>query len=281
MGLVATMSVAALAGCGDEPTPVARGAGARDREVEAPADEVALDAGAVAERRAAWVAARPAAYRYEVETTCTCDRSGTFRVTVDGEEVVAVESDDPSAEPYRQYPAPGIDEAFAMLAEPLVLAAEGEIPSGAASAAFDPTYRHPTSFTVTGSGGLGSSHVEIRDFEPLDPAERGQFPVGLEVVVSNQSFGDPDVALTVTVDGEVVIDGSYPVESQHTAVAYLLPLEPGEHQVEIRTDSGATHERTVTVGDQRRYLSISYWGDDATSGEPLSIHESDEPVVMM
>lgn len=257
-----------LVACGTDATPVA---------TEPDVGETTLDRAAIAEREAVWIAARPAAYAYEVETKCECFLAGTYTVTVEGAEVLDVEPRDLEAEPYRQYSPPTIDGAFAMLDEPLALAAGGEIPTGQASATFDTTFGYPSSFTVTGSGDLPSFHVEIRDFTPLDPAVLDRPPLGLAVIVSNQSFDDPEVGLTVTVDGELMIERSFAVEGQHTYVSYRLPLEPGEHRVVARADTGATHERVVSLGTERRYLAVSYWGGEPSSPDAFSVEESDEP----
>lgn len=261
-----------LAACGAESLV----AGEAD-VAEAPAPEIELDRPAIVERQAAWTSARPAAYAYEVETECECFLAGTYSVTVQGAEVLDVEPRYLGAEPYRMYSPPTIDRAFAMLDEPLALTAAGEIPTGQASATFDTTFGYPSSFTVTGSDGLASFHVEIRDFTPLDPAVMERPPLGLAVIVSNQSHDDPDVELTVTVDGELMIDGSFAVGSGHTNVGYRLPLEPGKHRVVIRSDTGATHERVVSLGTARRYLAVSYWGDDWSGTDAFSVRESDEP----
>lgn len=241
-------------------------------------DETALDREEIEAQRQTWLAARPPAYTYEVETTCDCSRSGTFTVTVEGETVLDVEPLDEGAEPYRLYPAPSLDETFAMLDEPLALAQDGEITTGAATASFDPTYGYPTSFTVTGSDGLPSYRVEVRNFTPLDPSAIDRVHPELHLIISNQSFKDPEVRLTVAVDGEVVVEGTFAVEGQHTFVAYSLPLDPGDHEVVVTADTGATDERTVSLGADRKYMYIGYWGDDpSVSPEPFSIEESDEP----
>ena len=245
--------------------------------VEVPAREVELDRAAIAAREQVWLAARPAAYAYDVETECECHLVGAYSVTVEGEEVLHVESHEPGAEPYRLYSPPTLDGAFAMLDEPLALAEAGEISSGRASAVFDATDGYPAAFTVTGSGGLPSYHVEVREFTPIDPAVIDRTPRGLALMISNQSFDDPDVGLTVTVDGDVVIERSFAVENQHTVVSYRLPLEPGDHQMIVRADTGATHERVVSLDSERRYLYVGYWGGDASSPEAFSVSESDQP----
>lgn len=239
------------------------------------AGEVGLDREQVAQRNRVWMANRPPAFTYEVEVVCDCARAGTFTVTVDGEEVLGVERTDPDPEPYRLYPAPTIDDAFAMLDEPLALVEGGEIPHGTAAAAFDPTFGHPVSFTVVGSRGLGSYRVELREFRPLEPAVLDRSHFGFDLVVSNQSFGDPDVHLTVLVGDDVVVDRSFAVEGQHAFTAYRVPLEPGSYDVRVSADSGAVLERVVALGPERRHLYAAYWGDDGPG--QLTLLESDQP----
>ncbi|MDP1821386.1 MAG: DUF6174 domain-containing protein [Acidimicrobiales bacterium] len=241
------------------------------------AGEVELDRTEVATRRRAWEAARPEAYAYDVEVSCDCPRAGTYSITVEGEEVLGVERHDADTEPYRLYSAPTIDEAFAMLDEPLAMVEGGEIAYGTAAAAFDPTFGYPTSWTVTGGGGLGSYRVQVHDFVPLEPAVIDRSPVGFELDVSNQSFGDPDVELTVLVDGQVIVDRSFQVEGQHTYVVYRVPLQPGTYDLRVSADSGAEHNRVLRLGPDRRYVYVSYWGVDEASAEELSVLESDEP----
>lgn len=256
----------------DDPTAVDAGA------AEIAADEILLDRSAIAAREKAWVAARPAAYTYEVHTECECFLAGTYSVTVEGEKVLSVESHQADAEPYRVYSPPLLDAAFAMLDEPLALTESGEIADGQASAAFDPSFAYPVSWTVTGSDGLPSFHVEIRNFTPLDPAEIETSPPGLMLVISNQSFEDPDVELIVTVDGEVVVDRSFAVESQHTFISYRLPLAAGDHQVAVSADTGATHERVVTLGAEERHMYVGFSGGDSESPDAFSVSESDKPL---
>lgn len=74
-----------------------------------------------------------------------------------------------------------------------------------------------------------------------------------------------------------MIERSFAVEGQHTFVGYRLPLEPGEHRVVIRADTGATHERMVSLGTEPRDLSVSNWGGDQSSPDAFSVNERGEP----
>ncbi len=274
LSVAAAALLVALAACGADQTPLTTQGDA----VESRPGEAELDRDEIKAREQTWLAARPSAYAYEVETECDCSFAGTYDVTVEGDEVLGVESHAPDAEPFRIYSPPTLDGAFAMLDEPLALAAGGEISTGRASATFDPTFGHPSSFTITGSDGLPSYHVEIRDFVPIEPAAIDRTAPGLVLFISNQSYGDPEIDVTVTVDGEVVVDRSFSVENQHTTVSYRLPLEPGDHELVIRTGTGATQDQVVTLGSDRRYLYVSYLGDGPSTPVPFSIRESDQPL---
>lgn len=245
---------------------------------EVPADESELDRADLAARKEVWLSSRPPAYAYDVTMECDCSHAGTYSVTVADGEILRAEPHHPGAEPYRLYSVPTPETAFAMLEEPLALAEGGEIPDGRASAAFDPTLGYPSSWTVIGSGGLPSHHGKIRNFEPVDSGAIDLPPLGLALVISNQSFADPDVRLTVEIDGNVMVDRSFAVENQHSRHSYLFPLDPGEHQVTVRADTGATHQRIVTLGPDRRFLYLNYWGDGQEPADPFTVQESEEPL---
>jgi hypothetical protein len=62
----------------------------------------------------------------------------------------------------------------------------------------------------------------------------------LMLYVSNQSFDDEKVRLTVAVDGVTVVDGDFHVAGQHNWVSFPLGLSPGVHEVTGESDTGAT-----------------------------------------
>ena len=82
----------------------------------------------------------------------------------------------------------------------------------------------------------------------------------LLLYVSNQSFDDERVRLTVVVDGLTVVDGDFEVADQHNWVRFPLRLSPGRHEITARSDSEAVLEQSFRVpGDARRYAVIDYW----------------------
>lgn len=87
----------------------------------------------------------------------------------------------------------------------------------------------------------------------------------LVLYVSNQSFDDPTVHITLAVDGVQVVDGEFEVQGQHTFVAFPLGLSPGSHSVTAESDSGATLTESFQVpGDAARYALLSYWAEADT-----------------
>ena len=85
----------------------------------------------------------------------------------------------------------------------------------------------------------------------------------LVLIVSNQSFDDEEVRLTVTVDGVTVVDDDFHVEDQHNWIYFPLRLPSGGHEVTAESDSGATLRESFEVPpDQKRYAIIDYWTED-------------------
>ncbi|WP_377641158.1 hypothetical protein [Oryzobacter terrae] len=102
--------------------------------------------------------------------------------------------------------------------------------------------------------------VVARTVSPLVvPEEEGS----LVVIVSNQSFEDPVVRLTVSVDGEVVVDQELDVCGQHAWASFPLRVQPGWHDVEARTDGdvSTTGRIELPAAPARRWVVLSHWTD--------------------
>lgn len=102
--------------------------------------------------------------------------------------------------------------------------------------------------------------------------------------VSNQSFDDPTVAVTIRVDGEVVVDRQFDVEGQHNWVEFELALPVGEHELVASSDTGVEDSFTFAIQkDEPLWLVVDYWwsggGQDAAGDEgQFTFRTSDEPV---
>jgi hypothetical protein len=85
----------------------------------------------------------------------------------------------------------------------------------------------------------------------------------LVLIVSNQSFDDEEVRLTVTVDGATVVDGDFHVEDQHNWVYFPLKVPAGGHEVIAQSDSGAALRESFELPPNgTRYAIIEHWTED-------------------
>lgn len=84
----------------------------------------------------------------------------------------------------------------------------------------------------------------------------------LMLYVSNQSFDDELVGLTVEVDGQTVVDDEFHVEGQHNWISFPLSMAPGAHEITAESDNGATLSEGFEVpGDETHYAVIDHWGE--------------------
>ncbi|GAB3264396.1 hypothetical protein [Arthrobacter pigmenti] len=94
----------------------------------------------------------------------------------------------------------------------------------------------------------------------------GAAEVDLLLYVSNQSFDDEDVRITVTIDGVTVVDGDFHVEDQHNWVSFPLRLRSGVHEITAETNSGATLRKSFEVPrGKTRYAVIDHWTEDGSA----------------
>lgn len=112
---------------------------------------------------------------------------------------------------------------------------------------------------------VASGDAEVRIVD-----ERG---ADLLLYVSNQSFDDERVRLTVEVDGVLVVDDDFDVEGQHNWVRFALAMPAGDHEVTASSDTGAVLDETFRVpGDQPRFAVLDHWGEDGTADLTWSFH---------
>lgn len=80
------------------------------------------------------------------------------------------------------------------------------------------------------------------------------------LLVSNQSFLDDPVVLTVQIDGVEVVSQPFEVRNQHHYLSFPLRLGPGAHQLRVTSDTGLSLEETFSLpaDGARRYGSVSY-----------------------
>lgn len=91
----------------------------------------------------------------------------------------------------------------------------------------------------------------------------------LHLWISNQSFADDPVDVTVSIDGSEIIAQPFAVEGQHNWVLFPLALPPGPHVLEVTSGTGATLQEEFTLPEEgRRHAVLDYW-DETEDGGPL------------
>lgn len=130
---------------------------------------------------------------------------------------------------------------------------------GSTGRAADPAPAAPT----------GAAAVELVPEEQAD----------LHLWVSNQSFADDPVSVTVAIDGVTVVDRAFAVEGQHNWELFPVALEPGRHTISATSDTGVSLERTFRVPEgEQRYAVLDYWNYEDGDGRHFSWRVQTEPV---
>lgn len=99
--------------------------------------------------------------------------------------------------------------------------------------------------------------------------------------VSNQSFEDDTVSLTVAIDGQQVVDRELEVGNQHNWVGFFVKgLPPGEHEVTARSDTGVEFAGSFTLPEgEPRWLVLDYWFyRDDPEGRHITFSEHNQAV---
>jgi hypothetical protein len=114
------------------------------------------------------------------------------------------------------------------------------------------------------AGALGGQCATADGMDTATGIETTTPPPGSQPVVvhvTNQSFDVPDVELVVTIDGELVATGTFPVGDQHTVATYELTVPDGEHVLVAQTTDGAVVSELAFTVDDPEWLIVSAWGD--------------------
>lgn len=126
----------------------------------------------------------------------------------------------------------------------------------------------PARFTVTPGPPVGQLQTEP------DPGE-------VKLWLSNQSFTDDPVAVSVVIDGEPALDAELEVQGQHNWIPWEIGgLNPGVHTITARSDTGAELTGTFTLpAGEPRWVVLDYWyasGD--AEGRRFVLNEFDHAV---
>lgn len=97
--------------------------------------------------------------------------------------------------------------------------------------------------------------------------------------VSNQSFDEPTVHITISIDDTVIVDQAFDVEGQHNWIAFEPQVGPGTHLLQATSDTGATFSVEFVLPDgEPRWAVVDYWTPGSGSADPFTFHISDEPI---
>lgn len=119
---------------------------------------------------------------------------------------------------------------------------------------------------------------------PPEPAVElvGEDEADLHLWISNQSFADDPVGITVTVDGVTVVDRDFDVESQHNWQLFPVALDPGRHTLRAESHTGIVFERSFVVPEGSvRYAVLDYWNYEDRAGRHFSWDVRRQPVAFM
>ena len=85
-------------------------------------------------------------------------------------------------------------------------------------------------------------------------------PRTLTLHVSNQSFVDDPVGITISIDGETVVDNDFYVEGQHSWITFELAVSPGDHELVMTSSTGVTQAASLIIpAEGHRWAVVNYW----------------------
>lgn len=128
---------------------------------------------------------------------------------------------------------------------------------------------------VSSSGGWDPSHARFCVMPPQSESP----PPPFTLYVSNQSFEDPNVHITIAIDGVVVVDQGFAVEGQHNWFTFEPDVPPGEHTLTASSNTGAdlTVEFATKAG-RPRWAVVDYWWYPGDGARHFTFDIFDEPV---
>jgi hypothetical protein len=113
---------------------------------------------------------------------------------------------------------------------------------------------------VATAGNHGVLIVLVVTVASLATACSNGAPPPFTLYVSNQSFEDATVGVTITIDGQVVVDQDFEVEDQHNWFTFIPDIGPGDHTLIAESNTGV--ELTVDFNlpeDEPRWAVVDYW----------------------
>lgn len=124
---------------------------------------------------------------------------------------------------------------------------------------------------------------------PVDITVTSEGTSDLTLWVSNQSYTDKNVDVTITLNGDIVIDRGFKVGDQHNYIEHRIRLDDGTHTINATTvidgETVVLSEDFTIEPNQQRYAALSYWhyvptGPNDPSSDPpgFSFTIQDDPI---
>ena len=126
-----------------------------------------------------------------------------------------------------------------------------------------------------------SAGVTVERGRPLGEPQIEPGPGEVRLWVSNQSFVDDPIHLTIAIGGLTVVEERFEVRGQHNWIAFdIKGLQPGVHTITAESDTGANVAEEFTVReDEPRWLVLDYWySPEDPEGRHFTLNEFDKPV---
>ena len=163
-----------------------------------------------------------------------------------------------------------------------------EVPSGGANsppAAPDPTTgagAGTSNSTATATpGSTAGGRFTVTPGRPIGGLQVEPDPGEVKLWLSNQSFADDPVGVSIVIDGEPAFDADLEVQGQHNWIPYEIGgLKPGSHTITARSDTGAELTGSITLPEGKaRWVVLDYWYEPSDpAGRHFTLSESDHPV---
>ncbi|MEN8040769.1 MAG: hypothetical protein ABFR95_04630 [Actinomycetota bacterium] len=103
-------------------------------------------------------------------------------------------------------------------------------------------------------------------------------PPQINVFVSNQSYADPLIDVTIEIDGEVVVSDTFDVGNQHDWHEFAVELGLGEHTMIVTSGTGVREAATFTIEeDSPLFAVVAFWGAEEDLDPRFVITFTDTP----
>lgn len=99
----------------------------------------------------------------------------------------------------------------------------------------------------------------------------------LIIMISNQSFDNPEVRIKGYINGEKLFEDSFEVGIQHLVSYYYLNLEEGEYNLSFESEDDAILSDVITIDEEQLWVYLTYWKDDNTDSH-MDIFKQNEPL---